>query len=209
MTLEVVGAGFGRTGTLSLKLALQQLGFSRCYHMFEVGTHHPEHRPIWSAAHRGEAVDWDALFEGYRAAVDWPACNLWEELSAYYPQSKVILTVRDPEAWHRSVMKTIYASSADRRASDDPEQAAQAQWAFEVIWDHVFDGRIEDRDHAITIFEAHVQRVIQTVPPERLLVFDAAQGWGPLCDFLGVPTPGAPYPRTNTSEEWAARAGGE
>src|SRR5690606_41313062 len=109
--------------------------------------------------------------------------------AAHDPQSKVILTVCDSEAWHRSVMNPIYASSEDRRASDDPEQAAQAQWAFEVIWDRVFDGRIEDRDHAIAVFESHVQRVIEVLPPERLLIFDAAQGWGPLCDFLGVPTP--------------------
>ena len=110
MGLEVIGAGFGRTGTLSLKLALEQLGFAQCYHMFEV-MNHPEHVPLWRAAHRGEPTDWEALFAGYRAAVDWPSCNFWREQLDTWPDAKVILTQRDPERWYTSVMNTIWQSA--------------------------------------------------------------------------------------------------
>ena len=119
MPLEVIGAGFGRTGTLSLKFALEKLGFSKCYHMTEVFGH-PEHVPMWAAAHRGEPVDWEKLYDGYRATVDWPSRNLWETHAKLYPDAKVILTVRDPDAWHKSVMSTIYLASNGMRHADDP-----------------------------------------------------------------------------------------
>lgn len=206
MALDVVGAGFGRTGTLSLKSALETLGFERCYHMIEVHRH-DEHRPVWSAAMRGEPVDWDALFEGYRASVDWPACNFWEPLAAYYPDSRVILSVRDPERWYESVRNTIYPTSMERLRSDDPAQQEVGRWLCELIWDGVFDGRLEDKDHAIAVYLANTERVKATIPPERLLVFEAAQGWAPLCEFLERDVPDEPYPRVNTTEEFRERRG--
>lgn len=204
MRLEVIGAGFGRTGTLSLKLALERLGFEKCYHMMEV-FQHPEHIPLWQRAHDGEAVDWEALFEGYRASVDWPSCNLWREQLAAFPDAKVILSTRDPLAWHESVMNTIWPSSRAAAASDDARQRAFGEWALRIIWDRVFDGRVEDRDHAIAVYEAHAAAVRAEVPAERLLEFEAKDGWAPLCAFLGVPVPDEPYPRTNSTEEFRAR----
>ena len=206
MALEVVGAGFGRTGTKSLKFALEMLGFDRCYHMMEV-REHLEHRPIWSAAHRGKQVDWDALFEGYRASVDWPACNMWRELSEYYPQSKVILTTRDPESWYDSIHNTIYASSTQALHSEDEDQRLRGQWVNEVIWQWQFDGRMDDKDYVIRVFNDHIARVKATIPAERLLVFEASQGWPPLCEFLGRPVPQAPFPNINTTEEFRGRYG--
>ena len=134
MTLQVIGAGYGRTGTLSLKLALEHLGFQRCYHMFEVLDQHPEHIADWAAAHRGEAVDWDGLFEGYRAAVDWPACNLWRELAEHYPEARVVLTLRDAHSWHASVLRTIHPRSMARRQSQDPKLRAAGEWLNDIIW---------------------------------------------------------------------------
>ena len=110
MPLKVIGAGLGRTGTMSLKVALEGLGFDRCYHMVEVLAH-PEHVRVWDAASRGEPVDWEALFRGYRATVDYPGCNFYQEYLRLYPEAKVILTVRDPGRWYDSARQTIYQAS--------------------------------------------------------------------------------------------------
>ena len=210
MSIKVIGAGFGRTGTLSLKAALEQLGFDKCYHMMEV-MQNPSHRSAWLAGHRGEAVDWDALFEGYAATVDWPSCNLWREQLAHYPDAKVILSLRDPEAWYASVMNTIYRSSKAAKDAEDPATQAHGRWAFEIIWDRLFDGRMDNKDHVIDVFNQHNQAVIDELPPEKLLVFDAKMGWDPLCKFLSVPAPETEYPRTNTTEQfqaiWKKRSG--
>lgn len=206
MSLKVIGAGFGRTGTLSLKMALEQLGFGPCYHMVEVFKH-PTHIPLWRKAHAGDATDWPALFEGYQATVDWPSCNLWAEQLAAFPEAKIILSRRDPAAWYRSIMSTIYPSSAAAAASDDPGQRAFGAFAMEVIWDRVFQGRLDDEAHVCATFEAHNAAVIAAAPKDRLLVFEASEGWGPLCDFLGVPVPETPYPRSNSTEDFQKHRG--
>lgn len=205
MSIEVIGAGFGRTGTLSLKLALEKLGFDKCYHMFEVITH-PDHVKLWHQATRGEPVDWSALFQGYKATVDWPSCNFWQSQLEAFPDARVILSERDPERWYDSVMNTIYPGSLARRESDDAADREWADMAFELIWDGTFHGRIEDREHAIDVYLAHNEYVKRNVPADRLLVFEAAEGWEPLCRFLGTPIPDEPYPRVNTTEEFQERA---
>jgi hypothetical protein len=106
MALEVIGAGFGRTGTKSLKAALEELGFDPCYHMSELFGH-PEHVELWEAAARGKSVDWNELLGGYRATTDWPACSFYEELMQSYPDAKVILTLRDPNRWYESTYNTV------------------------------------------------------------------------------------------------------
>lgn len=201
MSLKVIGAGFGRTGTLSLKLALEQLGFDKCYHMMEVV---PDHREVWAQAHRGESVDYDALFEGFQATVDWPSCNLWQDQLKHYPDAKVILSLRDPEAWYKSVMSTIYPTTIEAAASDDENARAFGVWAKEITWNHVFDGKLEDKAHAIDVFNSHNEAVKATCPPEKLLVFEAKDGWAPLCEFLGVDIPETDYPRSNSTEEFNA-----
>jgi hypothetical protein len=204
MGLEVVGAGFGRTGTMSLKLALEKLGFDKCYHMMEV-MGHPDHPAVWAAAHRGEQVDWDKLFEGYKATVDWPSCNLWREQAAHFPDSKILLSTRDPEHWYASVMNTIYPSSMEAAQSDNEMLQRFGQWAIEIIWDKLFGGRLDDKDHCIRVFLEHEKAVVAEAPPERLLVYEASQGWQPLCDFLGCDVPDEPFPRVNTTEEFQTR----
>lgn len=204
MALEVIGAGFGRNGTMSLKLALEKLGFTGCYHMAEL-FQHPEHLSTWEQAMRGERVDWSGIFEGYRAAVDWPACAYWQDYYHLYPNAKVILSVRDADQWYDSVMKTIYPGSIGALASDDAHTRRWAAWGNELIWEGTFDGKIEDRAHAIAVYGAHNAQAQRLCDPSRLLVFEASQGWAPLCEFLGKPIPEEPYPRTNTTEEFIGR----
>lgn len=204
MALKVIGAGFGRTGTLSLKLALEKLGFDKCYHMMEVFEHR-DHLSQWSKLQAGQTIDFDQLFEGYQASVDWPSCNFWREQLANYPDARVILSTRDPERWYDSVMNTIYPSSSAAAAAEDPVRASFGKWSHEIIWDAVFDGRMADREHVINVFVKHNEAVRKEVPADRLLEFEAAEGWEPLCEFLGAPVPAEPYPRVNTTEEFNAR----
>jgi hypothetical protein len=205
VALEVIGAGFGRTGTLSLKLALEKLGFDACYHMAEVVAH-PDHVPVWAAAHRGEAVDWDALFHGYRASVDWPACNLWQAQFDHWPDARIVLSLRDPDRWYDSVMNTIHPTTVQACESDDPAQRAWGAWTNEIIWDGLFGGRMHDRAHAIDVFERHNEFVKRSVPEDRLLVFEAAQGWDPLCTFLERPIPDEDFPRVNSTADFQTRS---
>ncbi len=137
--------------------------------------------------------------------VDWPSCNLWREHAALYPEAKVILTTRDPDSWYDSVMNTIYASSTRMKQSTDPNVRRFGEWACRVTWENLFDNRMHDRAHVIGVYNAHVERVKATIPKSRLLVFEAKQGWRPLCEFLGVDVPAEPYPRVNTTEDFMAR----
>ena len=207
MPLQIIGAGLGRTGTLSLKAALEELGFAKCYHMVEVFTR-KEDAGIWDAAVRGEPIDWDRLFDGYRATVDVPSCLFYHELMAKYPEAKVILTVRDPERWYDSARQTIYfAQNAFPRwaAALNPRMRVFRRMIGR-LWDRMFGGRFEDRVFAIEVFNRHNEQVRRDVPAARLLVYEVSQGWGPLCAFLGVAVPeGKPFPHLNDAAEFRAR----
>lgn len=211
MTIKVIGAGFGRTGTMSLKAALEELGFDKCYHMREV-LEHPRHVPTWIAAGEGRAVDWDKLFEGYQAIVDWPGCTFYQELMQRYPDAKVLLSVRDPEKWYASALNTIYrlhrTFPLPLMAKLIPAMRRQFKMANLIIWDGTFHGRFTDKQHAIDVFNRHNEEVRRVVPPERLLVYDVKQGWEPLCRFLGVPVPqDKPFPHLNETAEFQQRIG--
>ncbi len=201
--MKVIGAGFGRTGTLSLKEALETLGFGPCYHMSEVSSH-PEHAPLWTAAANGSDVDWNAIFEEYESTVDWPSAAFYVWLIEAYPDAPVILSVRDPDTWYESCINTIYPASApeagsDFATSDDP----MAQMIAAVIWQGTFQGKFRDKRHAVSVFERHIEEVQTRVPADRLLVFDVRQGWEPLCGFLGVEVPeNQPFPRVNSTLDW-------
>ena len=184
MSLRVVGAGFGRTGTLSLKLALEQLGIGPSYHMMEIPKQ-PEHAALWLAASRGERVDWDEIFAGYSAAVDWPSCVLWRELLRAYPDARVILTVREAESWYASFRETILPRLENLPPVASPAIHALYDLGREVILRRTFGGRAGDAHDAIEAYEAHNAQVIAALDAERLLVYDVAAGWEPLCAFLG------------------------
>jgi hypothetical protein len=195
MTIEVIGAGFGRTGTMSLKVALEELGVGPCYHMIELFGH-PEHVELWEAASQGKAVNWDELFNDYRATTDWPACSFYEQLMEKYPDAKVILTVRDPDRWYESTYNTIYgmrrmiSSPIFRLAAPlRPGLRRAAKMNDRLIWEDTFGGSLEDRERAIKVFERHNEEVKERVPPDKLLVYEVKEGWEPLCKFLGVEVP--------------------
>lgn len=201
MALKVIGAGFGRTGTLSLKHALETLGFVKCYHMMEV-IQNPRHIRLWTEAHQGKPVDWDALFAGYQASVDWPACNLWGEQLEHFPRAKVILTLRDPDRWYESVMNTIYKNTVLDSESPDEKRRSFAAWTRQIIWEPLFGDRMDDRAHAIDVFNRHNETVEASVPSDRLLVFSPGDGWGPLCRFLSADIPEEDYPHVNTTAQF-------
>src|SRR5581483_11275643 len=207
MTLKVIGAGFGRTGTMSLKLALEQLGFGPCYHMVEVFKH--QAFDLWYEASKDPAhADWATIFKGYQSTVDWPNATYWKELADAYPDAKVILTERDPDEWFDSTQATIFNDVTTSGGPDGP-QGGFVRMVRAVVG-ALFDQRLHDREVCTRVFREHNARVRATIPPERLLVYEVAQGWGPLCAFLGVPVPDAPMPKTNTTEEFQMRvASGE
>lgn len=196
MPLQVIGAGYGRTGTASLKLALEQLGFGPCYHMTEV-FEHPESVPMWVEAAKGNP-DWNTIFNGYKACVDFPACTHWRTLMDVYPDAKVILSIRDAGRWFDSVNETIMGPKVVEFTRNSPLWEMMKRNIYDL-----FDGRIDEREHMIDCFNRHVEEVKSTVPADRLLVFEAKMGWQPLCDFLGVNVPDHPYPHVNTREDFA------
>lgn len=203
MALTVIGAGFGRTGTMSLRDALNMIGFGPCYHMSEV-VRNPALAAHWAKLARGERVDWEAVFKGYRSTMDWPGCTYWRELAARYPEAKVILTLRDPDRWFDSTRNTIFSDEHLARfsgADADPNFRDMIR----RVYDDTFDGKGHIREHAIAVFNAHNEAVQQAIPADRLLVYRVAEGWEPLCEFLGVPVPAEPFPNINTTQEWRDR----
>lgn len=208
--MKIIGAGFGRTGTLSMKAALDRLGFGPCYHMTEV-FENPDRIPLFRAAAAGEPVDWDEVFAGYESTVDWPGASFWRQLAARYPEAKVLLTVRDPDRWYESVRTTI--GPAARRGRDDiadfatmmPEIAAGRGLVEELVWRGEFGGRGDDREYAIRVFTEHNAAVQREVAADRLLVYQVGDGWRPLCEFLGVPVPDEPFPHLNDGEAFRRR----
>ena len=195
MPLSVIGAGFGRTGTMSLKLALDRLGFGPCYHMTEVFKN-PKASGYWEAAADGKAVDWEEVFAGYGSTVDWPSATFYKQLADAYPDAKVILTDRDPEGWFASTQATIF-SRHFRDDTDDPWQ----RMVLKVIGD-LFDRRMTDKDKLIEVYERHNDQVRRTIAPERLLDYQVSQGWEPLCAFLGVDVPDEPMPKVNSTDDF-------
>ncbi|TFG97026.1 MAG: sulfotransferase family protein [Myxococcales bacterium] len=178
MALEVIGAGFGRTGTLSLKAALEGLGYRKCHHMEAVATS-SEQLAHWHAIALGGEPDWEQVFDGYRAACDWPSCAYWEPLLGKFPDAKVVLSVRDEDRWYHSVATTIYPLSSVVRRSFlrlIPRLRRYGEMVFGIVWDGTFAGRFEDRAAAIQVFRDHNARVIADVPSDRLLVFDPKDG---------------------------------
>ena len=196
MPLKVIGAGFGRTGTMSLKLALEQLGFGPCYHMMEVFKQ--DAVADWDRVFSSADPDWEKIFSGYAATVDWPSTAVWRELADAYPEAKVILTVRDPVAWWESTQATIFS-----RFSETPSNPFEVMGLKMVSRN--FEPRVRDRKHMIEVFNRHTETVRASLPPERLLIYDVAEGWAPLCGFLGVAAPEGPMPKVNSRDEFQAR----
>ena len=193
MTLRVVGAGLGRTGTMSLKLALERLLGAPCYHMAEVFAQ-PEHVTSWRDAARGEMPDWKRLFAGYAATVDWPSASFWPEISEAFPDALVLLSVREFDSWWKSASTTIFPATKD----------ATGPWRemVDTLFGNRFTARLDDREACRAAFERHYADARARIPRERLLEWRPSDGWEPICRALGLAVPGEPFPRTNTSEEF-------
>ena len=203
MARQVIGAGLGRTGTLSLKLALEHIGFGKCYHMSEMMAHLRAHLPLWLESARGNPR-WDAIFAGYHSSTDYPGCMFWRDIAAHYPEAKIILTTRDADKWFNSVTATVFSKPHRARL----ESSAELREFFRLtVFDDDLENRLGNRAKMVEYFNAWNQAVIDEVPPERLLVYQPGDGWGPLCQFLGVPVPPEPYPRVNSREEMTERSG--
>jgi len=198
MALKVIGAGLGRTGTLSLKLALETLGFGPCYHMVEV-FRNPDAAGWWDATADGVGPGWERIFDGYASTVDWPSSTYYRELAAAYPEAKVILTERDPDAWFTSTQETIFAMDYTAPPTNPFESMTRK------VIGRMFDLRMHDRDWVIARFLEHNAEVRRVIPADRLLVYFAADGWAPLCEFLDVPLPAEAMPNVNSTQEFKAR----
>jgi len=213
-TIEVIGAGLPRTGTLTQKLALEELGFAPCYHWVDLLADLSQ-LELWERAMDGEA-DWPRIFGGSRSTVDWPGGYFYRELSEVYPDAKVLLSVREPESWERSFRDTIWTMSHGQsvmpllsraRAEIDPTWGRYLAFVDRMFWGPqgtFADGHAEPR-MLIEQMVGHTEQVKQAVPEERLLVWEVGEGWGPLCEFLGVPEPDSPLPHANDRDTFLDR----
>ena len=206
MTLQVIGVGVGRTGTYSLKLAINALGLGPCHHMEEVLHNQAIQVPLWMDATNG-GPDWDAIYDGYESAVDWPTAGFFRELAATYPSAKFVLTVRDPGRWLESFSHTIY-KLLDVMHEAPEEMQAWFDMAEAVISKTGFPRGLDlpDLEKA---FVAHNDAVAATIPAEQLLIYQVKEGWEPLCAFLDKPVPDEPFPRTNDRGEFWDRVSGK
>ncbi len=199
--LKLIGAAFPRTGTMSVKKALEGLGFGKCYHMHEVFLT-PDHIPIWDATRNGEMPNWRDLLAGYTATLDTPACHYWKELAVAFPDAKVLLLKRDPEMWYESMYSTTYPVIMGPRGDVDPA----LQMIRRLFLEKFMCGRFEDRDFAISTYRRFCENVIKEVPSDRLLVYEVSEGWAPLCHFLRYDVPKDPFPRKNIRDAFRARS---
>jgi hypothetical protein len=197
--MNVIGTGVGRTGTYSLKLALNQLGLGPCHHMEEVLHNMPVQVPLWSSVLDG-SPDWQAIYGGYESTVDWPTACFFRELLEAFPDARFVLTHRSPESWADSFGSTIYRLIAGRDQAP-PEMKAWLDMASGVIARTGFPEGLS-REGLMQAFTAHNEAVKRTIPADRLLVYQVKDGWEPLCAFLGVPVPAGPFPRTNDRAEF-------
>jgi len=208
MSLSVINAGFGRTGTMSIKIALEKLGLGPCHHMEEV-VKNPSQLPYWQKAAKGEQVNWDDVFAGYGSAVDWPSAHYWRELADYYPDAKVLLSVRPADQWWNSFSGTIQELLKIRDQVEDEYPRSVMYMADEIITQQTFSKITDDMDHALKVFARRIEEVKQTIPESRLLIYQVSEGWEPLCNFLDIPVPDEDFPRTNSKKEfWEVFGGG-
>ncbi|MCK0149535.1 hypothetical protein MWU54_05840 [Marivita sp. S6314] len=207
MSLKVIGSGFGRTGTMSTKLALEQLGFGPCHHMTEV-MGNPEQPAFWKAHVDGVELDWAEVFAEYTSQVDFPGAAVWHELSVAFPDAKVIHTERPEEDWWASYSATIGKFFELRESLPLPSPvAAIFETMDKLLIQRVMGGL--DKNSAISAYRRNNEKVRATIPADRLLIFTPSDGWGPLCAFLGVEEPEGDFPRSNARDEFWAHFGGE
>jgi hypothetical protein len=209
MSLQLIGPGFGRTGTKSTKDALELLGFAPCHHMYEVFQNPPQ-VAYWQEVAAGNPVDFREVFAGYKAQIDWPGAHVWRELSEVFPHAKVLLTVRPEESWFRSYSRTIGKLMRIYKGLDLPPHIRQMADAMaEMVDATTFQGQPGNEEIALAAYRQRISDVKTAIAPERLLIFDVAEGWEPLCAFLDLPVPDEPFPHENKRDSFWDSMGGE
>jgi hypothetical protein len=218
MSIKIIGAGFPRTGTNTLRESLEKLGYVKTYHMKNLLLH-PENLQYWTRLSETGTTEWDELYNGYQATVDFPAYPWYKEHMKQYPDAKVILSVRPFEKWHDSVYSTIWQAQnpselermeMQKKLAANPRLGSVmkcVQFAKEIIMEKHFQGKFLDKAFAEEVFNKHIEDVKAYVPADKLLVFDVSEGWEPLCKFLDVPEPTEPLPHTNKKEDFKAMLG--
>jgi hypothetical protein len=199
--LRVIGAGLPRTGTFTLKTVLERLLGGPCHHMAEVFGNEDRHVPPFLAAANGDLPDWDTVFDGYVAAVDWPASAFWRDPVGHYPDAVVILSQRDsPSQWWTSVSATVL------QVIQNPGDGMREDWSAMVnlLWSNFLGGAEPTEANVQAAYERHLAAVREAVPADRLLEFNPKQGWEPLCAALDIPVPDEPFPHLNTTEQFHA-----
>jgi hypothetical protein len=209
--MKLLGAGFGRTGTMSLKAALEQIGYGPCFHMIDLIKGEMP-LPAWDAASQGQQVDFEQALDGWESTIDWPACTYWEQLVEIWPDVPVLLSVRDPDKWYESCLNSIHEAaqrgSRGELGGDHPPPPDVMEVINRIVWEGTFKDRFqEDPEFAIDTFNAHNEAVKAKVPADRLLVYEVQEGWGPLCDFLGAEEPDTPFPHLNDTESFRGMFG--
>jgi hypothetical protein len=202
VAVQIIGAGLGRTGTHSLKQALEQLLDAPCYHMLEVFGR-PDDIPVWQRAVDGDPPDWREFLGDFGAAVDWPVAAFWSEISAAFPDAIVLLSTRDAAGWWTSASRTIFDVTQRATPPDEPVIVAQMAMAT-TMFERRFTPGWRDQAAATAAYEAHNGTVRATVPAERLVEWHPGDGWAPICTALGVPVPSEPFPHVNTTSEFRA-----
>jgi hypothetical protein len=203
MGLRVIGAGLGRTGTNSLKLALEELLGGPCYHMFEV-RERPDDPDVWAAAYAGRLPDWQTFFANYRASVDWPAAPFWRELSEVFPDAIILLSVRDADAWWKSASNTIFPALETYFAPDAPADGWTGMGRGMMA---AFTSEWRDEAAAKDAYLAYNDRVRSTAPADRLVEWHTGDDWDPICAALGMDTPTHSFPHVNTTAQTRAELG--
>lgn len=210
--MRLIGAGYGRTGTMSLKAALEMLGYGPCFHMIDL-IRQPELLPPWERAAAGERIDWTQALDGWGSTIDWPGCTFWEQQHETWPDLPVLLNTRDPEAWYKSCLNSIFAAKemaarGELRGNTESAPAPEVMKMVNgIIWDGTFHGRFLDKQYAFEVFHRHHADVKARIPADQLLVYEVSEGWEPLCSFLGVPVPDEPFPRLNDTASFRAMFG--
>jgi hypothetical protein len=213
MSIKIIGAGLPRTGTNTLKECLEKLGYMKTYHMKELLVH-PENLHYWKTLKETGTTNWEELYNGYQATVDFPGYPWYKEHMKKYPEAKVILTVRPFDKWYSSIHSTIW-QAGPQTISQKIDMMSKllfnprlrsvikcVKFAKQTIFANHLQGKFEDKAFAEKVFNEHIEEVKAYVPAEKLLVYDVSEGWGPLCKFLGAPEPTEPLPHLNKKENF-------
>jgi Sulfotransferase domain len=203
MGLSIIGAGLGRTGTLSLKLALEELLDGPCYHMLAV-RERPADPDVWADAYEGKMPDWVSFFGDYRAAVDWPSAPFWRELSEVFPDAPILLSVRDADSWWKSASSTIFIALETYFAPDAPDDGWTRMGRGMMTQ---FTPRWRDETAAKAAYLAYNDDVRRRAPADRLVEWSPGDGWEPICSALGRRVPDHPFPHVNTTADARAELG--